>query len=643
MNAEPGNRDLPRGTLTGASRGKSVLYPWLLALLGWTALIVFFDLAGGAQLDTTGCWVSQTAREMRDCGDWLVPRFSGELRMQKSPGAYWAVMLTSVLRGSPVDEVSARIPNGIWALLLVGVLFELARRIAGPRAAVFTGFATASSALVLEWSHRGGSDLGLTSLITLSLAALWIACNDEPPGARRVTLLLVGYFAAGLGMLYKMPMPLVCVGVPAFFYVLLRNRWRVLFSWWTPVGLLLFVLPWLPWAIAVYLQEPTALEKWRVEYFDRFTGALPNVEGQKHWIFYFYYLLPPLVYTIPYVFSLPVAFVRAFQRDPARNRDGMIFLLVWFISLFAFFTASVGKEVRYLLPALPPLFIMLGIELARFFDPARPRRPAWDWVGAVAVWVFLPAVAIAGIFGLHTWQQHVGYFAWDEVWPPYVATVGVLVLGAALSAWLYLDRRPGPSFGMLVGTMWLTFAVGWYALMPLVSSELPARDFAAQLTRLSDHERAALRQLGHQDSRVIWHSDVRFPRVIDQLELLALEEGQRSLAHEEEIIFARMIEELTGPDLVLYVAAREHYVRFLSEGQQHLAAKGETMPPHHLWFQTRVGSKRNQYVLFGNQLPPWPEPELTPPSEKLRGAIPADVPPAAPPTGSTDVTPDEPQ
>ena len=330
-----------RGPLTPATSG------WLLALVGWTLLLSFYHLDGGAAFEPIDCWVAQTAREMQDAGEWLVPRFSGETRMQKSPGPYWVVMLASQALGRPVDQVAARLPNVVAGVLLVLTVFWLTRRIGGDRAAIFAGFATASSAFILHWSHRGASDLGLTAFTTISLAALWVAYGDEPPGRKRTLLVLLAYFAAGCGMLYKMPMPLACIGAPAFFYLLLRNRWRVLASPIHLLGLVLFLLPWLPWAIMVMQAEPTAWAKWKVEFLDRFTGDLPNVEEQKQWRFYFTYLLMPIVYCLPYSLSLPGALWRGLRRDPRVNRDGMLCMVIWFLSLLAFFTASTGKEWRY--------------------------------------------------------------------------------------------------------------------------------------------------------------------------------------------------------------------------------------------------------------------------------------------------------
>jgi 4-amino-4-deoxy-L-arabinose transferase len=315
---------------------------WLVALLGWTVFFAFFHLDGGAGFETTDAWVAQSAREMRDTGEWIVPHFAGEPFLQKSPGPYWAVILAAWVRGTPVDEAATRVPNAVAAVLLVLTIFWLTRRIAGDRAAIFAGFAAVSSVFMLYWSHRGNAELALATLVAISLACFWIGA-DHPPGRARYALWMLGYLAAGVGMVYKLPMPLACVGVPAFTYMLLRNRWRLLLTPWHLLGLAFFLLPWLPWWIAVCIQEPTALAKWRVEFVDRFTGTMPNVQAHKVWYFYFLYLLPPLLYCIPYSLSLPGAIWRGFRTRAGVNRDGLGFVLIWFFSLLAFFTAATGR------------------------------------------------------------------------------------------------------------------------------------------------------------------------------------------------------------------------------------------------------------------------------------------------------------
>ena len=101
------------------------------------------------------------------------------------------------------------------------------------------------------------------------------------------------------------------------------------------------------------------------------------------------------------------------------------------------------------------------------------------------------------------------------------------------------------------------------------------------------------------------------------------------------IIGEELVDRLAGAELALFVASRSDYVTFLLEAPDRLAVHGRAMPPVHLWIQTRVGPKSQQFVLFGNQPPPWPEPELSPPSDRMEKAkiveqLPGPLPNAAP-------------
>ncbi|MGD8451592.1 MAG: glycosyltransferase family 39 protein [Phycisphaerae bacterium] len=609
--------DSPRTAITpGPARPATTA--WLLAILGWTTVLCFYDLAGGARFEPIDCWVAQTAREMQQEGKWLVPQFSGEVRMQKSPGPYWAVMLVSMARGTPVDEICARIPNALAAVLLVAVIFWLTRHVAGERAAIFAGFAAAGSTLILWWSHRGASDLGLTTCCTVALAAVWIGAECYPRGPRRHALWMLGYFAAGVGMLYKMPMPLVVVGLPAVCYIVLRRRWGLLADRWHLLGLVLFFLPWLPWAASVTLAEGTALAKWRVEFIDRFTGDLPNVEGQGSWKFLFTYLGPPLLYCLPFTLSLPGAFVRAFRRQAGVNRDGTLFMVIWFASLLVFFTASTGKEWRYFLPALPPLFVLLGIELAAFFDPQRAASRQRDLTGAIVVWLALPiGLAACGVFGLRRWWRLRGSYELagmadgSDVATAYIVTGILLTVSLSLAAWLYYRRREHASFGAIVVTMWATWLWAWPNLVPLLMSQRPFIDMAEQIrAKVPAADQARILNVGSQDSRIIWYGDFRFPRVIDQLELLAEQDYRRDLDYEIRRYGEEMVNKLAGPEPVLFLAGFRDYLTFINAAPPELAKQGRPLPPVHLWLQTRYGREDRHFVLFGNRPPPFPEPAL---------------------------------
>jgi 4-amino-4-deoxy-L-arabinose transferase-like glycosyltransferase len=57
---------------------------------------------------------------------------------------------------------------------------------------------------------------------------------------------------------------------------------------------------------------------------------------------------------------LPAAFVFAFRRGDAIRRKELLFLSVWFIFVFVFFTFVKGKKDNYILPLYPAAAILIG-------------------------------------------------------------------------------------------------------------------------------------------------------------------------------------------------------------------------------------------------------------------------------------------
>ena len=382
---------------------------------------------------------------------------------------------------------------------------------------------------------------------------------------------------------------------------------------WHLLGLALFLLPWLPWALWMFSEIPIVAEKWRTEFWDRITGDLPNVAAQFSWYFYFMYLGVALVLAIPFSLSVPKAIARAFRRAPGVDRNGQWFLLIWFFSLLVFFTISIGKETRYFWPAMPPLFILLGIELADLFGPQR-RWPAWtERVGFWSVVIVVLAGLAACLVMLRTvWAKAFpeGEYAWRDVFTPALVAAVIFGGGVIVSAGLYRRRRSNESFAALVGTTWLTWLWVWPTLMPILGSQLPSLDYAEQLAALTAEQRGYLRQVGHHDPRIIWYSNVRYPRLVNQLEMLRMEGGKRNLEWEQRYYIEKMAEALESDEPILLAISPGHYTRFLTKAPLVLAEQGKALPQMYIWLQARKGRVDHQHILFGNTPPPWPEPEV---------------------------------
>jgi len=152
----------------------------------------------------------------------------------------------------------------------------------------------------------------------------------------------------------------------------------------------------------------------------------------------------------------------------------------------------------------------------------------------------------------------------------------------------------------------------WPTLMPVLASQAPFKDFAAQLKALAPEykDKRILKQIAQQDPRYIWYSDVRFPRIIDQLELLEMTGRRRDLERELRIVGEEMVRHLEGDELALFVILPKHYILFHTDARVAMEEEGRALPKTYMWLQAQVGREDRRYILFGNQPPPWEQPKL---------------------------------
>ena len=258
-----------------------------------------------------------------------------------------------------------------------------------------------------------------------------------------------------------------------------------------------------------------------------------------------------------------------------------------------------------------------------FFDPKREISRAFVRLGTALTAIGVPiGFAIAGYVLYTRWLPEIGEpsgFTWMQIWPPLLITAAIFTTGSLLAARWYATGRRNASFGALVATMFATWLWVWPNIMPIMVASTPFIDLADRMkARLTSEMRADLYQLGSQDPRITWRGDLRFPRLIDQLELLEMQGGERSLAHEVRLYARETVKRLESNERILLVAPIAEYIQFHAVGPVVLAAHGREMPATHIWLLPRRGRPDRYYVVFGNQMPPWEEPRLP---ERLQTAF----------------------
>src|SRR6266481_4667601 len=74
---------------------------------------------------------AEASREMIERGDYIVPRFNNQLRLDKPPLAYWAQVASFSIFGQ--NDFAARFPSAVAAALVAMAIFAWGARIGGSR------------------------------------------------------------------------------------------------------------------------------------------------------------------------------------------------------------------------------------------------------------------------------------------------------------------------------------------------------------------------------------------------------------------------------------------------------------------------------------------------------------------------------
>lgn len=286
------------------------------------------------------------ARHMAESGDFITPILWGESWFEKPAMLFW---LGAAGHVSGLDAYT-RLPVALLCLAFLGFFHWRLRREFDN---VIAGAATcmlATSAGWVAYSDAGVFDAPVTVFVTAALLCLlpWARDPDRPDKRG------IPWFGAllGLGVLSKgLVGPIVVLF--AVFPVVLARHSRAL----DLVGaraLLPFFAVCLPWYLACYQQNgPVFVEEFIVRHhWERFFNS--SLQHVQPWWFFAPVLLVFLLPWTPLLFGLRR---ESLWRDPIQK-----FLACWAFGPVAFFSLSVNKLPGYILPALPPLALLMAIQ-----------------------------------------------------------------------------------------------------------------------------------------------------------------------------------------------------------------------------------------------------------------------------------------
>ncbi len=228
---------------------------------------------------------------------------------------------------------------------------------------------------------------------------------------QRALLMYAFYFSCAIAFMAKGLPGLAIPGLIALLYLISSQRWTLLGDGELRIapGALIVVAVSLPWFLAMYVRHGSGFTN-RLLIHDHINRLAAGVHGDKGTIEYF---LTQIGYsTFPWVALIPAALLVFFwyraQARPgkASRSETVLFLGLWLLSSFVLFSAMMTKFHHYILPAIIPAAILIGIAMAQWWGPKSPAATVMAALAAaflVAGFTFLSG-DLRGIIPAQTMQ-----------------------------------------------------------------------------------------------------------------------------------------------------------------------------------------------------------------------------------------------
>ena len=424
-------------------------------------------------------------REMVASGDWITPRLNGFKYFEKPPLQYWATAAAFTLFG--VSDWAARLWAGLAALAGVWMAFAAGNRLFGRPAGAFAAAILASSPLYVLLGQVNTLDMSVTVFLSAAVFAFALAQREgAEPGARR-RWMLAFWAACAAAVLSKGLIGIVLPAGAAALYVLVRRDWAMLRRLELLRGGLLFFALVAPWFVAVSRANAEFAHFFFVqEHWLRFTTKMHH-RSEPAWFF-----LPVLALGAwPWLLAIVGGWLASLRPPAGRGFSAALFLALWALVVFGFFSASGSKLPPYILPLVPALAVLGGGFLA--------RRTGNRLLVAQALF----AAAGAILLGFAAWwlftREADGLRGLGAAFVPWLVGAALAgLVGAGAAALLAARGRPmhaviglaaGVLGALMLGAAGHTVFAPAYSAASLVASlpQAPSRDAAIFTVETYDH------------------------------------------------------------------------------------------------------------------------------------------------------------
>jgi 4-amino-4-deoxy-L-arabinose transferase-like glycosyltransferase len=413
---------------------------YVIALVVLCAIVNFFGLGRVPLLGPDEPRYAEVAREMYEARDWITPRLGGIDWFEKPALTYWLSTAGYALFG--VSEFSARAGIALLASIGVLLLYLFGKRLRSSRFGYLSASTLVTCGMWPGFARAVTFDLTLSVALALGLLSffLWQDRPEKDANAKgKRGLWLVFCFALGLAVLAKglvgIVLPLIIIGP---YLLLTRQLKAVLQPGLLLTGILVFVATAATWYWPVISRHGADFinEFFLSHHLQRYVSNKFRHPQPFYffWIIAFASIFPWSFYLASNAWQLMKRLWTGFNWSSDRLS---IFLWLWVLMPLLFFSFSGSKLPGYILPVFPPIAMIVGMELEKWWEADEPKRMKF-----LAIATALLIITVAAAFALFG-DSEIGLSLFDAFM---VATMAIVAAVVYLALWVLLSGRAATLF-----------------------------------------------------------------------------------------------------------------------------------------------------------------------------------------------------
>ncbi|MBP7927697.1 glycosyltransferase family 39 protein [Patescibacteria group bacterium] len=326
----------------------------LISIVVIAGILIFSGLGTTHLIPWDEAIYAKVAKNMVHSGDYLGMTWQpNKLWFEKPPLGIWFESILMNIWG--YGSFVVRLPSAVFGLLTVIMTFIFGKYMFGKKEGFIAAISLLTTFHFLQYSRYAMLDVILTFFISLSLALYYVAKQQKKDYLWLLAGASIGFAILTKGVVGFLPFVIIFVyelflvlsKSQSFSGSLLKNYLRMFFA---------SVLVFLPWHLYMYIKYGYEFIQSYLVYhvFNRAFSAIEDKGQPFHW-YVIVLRVSMRLWFIPLLGAVPVAIYRGLKRDKR-----FVFLTLWGLVIFLFFSLAKSKVVWYIIPIYPVLSLMLG-------------------------------------------------------------------------------------------------------------------------------------------------------------------------------------------------------------------------------------------------------------------------------------------